>query len=166
MAILVESGRAAVANAIRGQALHLAWGSGDVSWDVNTLPPTPTTGTTALTNEIGRRVVTQTQFCEPKSGGGIIVSGGQFAPTANNGNTPSKYLYLRFSYDFYDAATSDIRELGIFVGGTMAGAGTNGYWDTTQTPPADPGQLLVLEHIQKLSRSQQVKQMFEFVIQF
>ncbi|EDL8065176.1 hypothetical protein CTA21_23955 [Salmonella enterica] len=164
MAILVESGRAAVATAILGQPLHLAWGSGDVSWDANTLPPTPTTGSTALVSEIGRRVVTQTQYCVPQSGGEIIVSQGQFTATPNN--TPSKYIYLRFSYDFPDAAASTIRELGIFVGGTMNGAGVNGYWDTTRNLPTNPGQLLVLENIQKLVRSQQVKQQFEFVIQF
>ncbi|EJG5414282.1 hypothetical protein NAD41_000883 [Salmonella enterica] len=164
MAILVESGRAAVATAIVGQPLHLAWGSGDVVWDSSTLPPAPSTGATTLVAEVGRRVVTQTQYCTPKTGGEIIVSQGQFTATPNN--APSKYLYLRFAYDFMDAANVDIRELGVFVGGTMNGAGTNGYWDTSRTPPTNPGQLLVLENIQKLHRSQQVKQQFEFVIQF
>nr|DAM52248.1 MAG TPA: baseplate protein [Caudoviricetes sp.] len=33
MAILTDSGRAAVANSIKAQPIHLAWGSGSVDWD-------------------------------------------------------------------------------------------------------------------------------------
>lgn len=33
MSILTQSGRAAIAASIKEQSLHLAWGSGDSSWE-------------------------------------------------------------------------------------------------------------------------------------
>lgn len=33
MAILTQSGRAAIASSIKQQAIHLAWGTGDSTWE-------------------------------------------------------------------------------------------------------------------------------------
>lgn len=35
MSILTQSGRAAIAASIKEQPIHLAWGSGDTSWESN-----------------------------------------------------------------------------------------------------------------------------------
>ncbi|EAO1133527.1 hypothetical protein EX011_21420 [Salmonella enterica] len=158
MAILVESGRAAVAASIKAQPIHLAWGSGQVGWDA--AKPAEQTGTKALDNELGRRIVSYSSFVEPNSSGQVIVSQGRFAETT----TATKYLYLRFQFDFADAQQATIRELGIFVG-TTPNAGVTGldYMDKGQY---SGGQLLVLEYIDKLVRSSSIRQQFEFVIQF
>ncbi|EBA6160071.1 hypothetical protein BIW22_20880 [Salmonella enterica] len=159
MAILVESGRAAVATAILNQPIHLAWGSGDPAWDGS--KPVESTGTTKMVKEIGRRTVTQTMYVTPSATGEIVVSQGRF----HESQAPTKYLYLRFTYDFLDAAQETIRELGIFVGTKIiANPAQIDYFQASEI--ADPGQLLVLELIDKLNRSQQTKQQFEFVIQF
>lgn len=160
MAILTDSGRAAVATAIKAQPIYLAWGSGDASWDVT--PPTESVDTAALLAEVGRRKVTQSMFCKPDAAGEIIVTEGRFTVS----QTPTKYLYLRFAFDFTDAAGAAIRELAVFTG-TVPNPDVPENQDyITPDEIQDPGQLLVLEYIQKLQRSAQIRQQFEFVVQF
>jgi hypothetical protein len=160
MAILTDSGRAAVATSIKAQPIHLAWGSGSVDWDVS--EPPETTGTTALLAEVGRRKVTQAMFCAPDPAGEIVVSEGRFTIS----EAPTKFLYLRFAFDFLDAQDATIRELGVFIG-TQAKSSTPAGQDYLLPDDIqDPGQLLVIEYIQKLQRSPQIRQQFEFVVQF
>lgn len=160
MAILTDSGRAAVAQSIKDRPIHLAWGSGSVDWDI-TQPP-ESISTSELLAEVGRRKVTQAMFCSPDPLGEIVVSEGRFTIS----QTPTKYLYLRFAFDFLDAQDATIRELGVFVG-TVAKSTTPAGQDYLLPEDIEsPGQLLVLEYIQKLQRSPQIRQQFEFVIQF
>lgn len=160
MAILTDSGRAAVATAIKAQAIHLAWGNGSVDWDA--VPPTESVSTTKLLAEVGRRKVTQALFCTPDTAGEIIVAQGRFSVSQN----PTKYLYLRFAFDFEDGGVNVIRELGVFMGTIVKNTvpANKDYLEPDDIQ--DPGQLLSLEYIQKLTRSDQIRQQFEFVIQF
>lgn len=158
MAILVESGRAAVAAAIKAQPIHLAWGEGEVVWD--NAKPAEQTSETTVKNELGRRIVSYSSFVTPDSAGQVIVSQGRFKEVT----TPTKYLYLRFQYDFPDAQQATIRALGIFVG-TQVNAGVSGL-DYMPIGQYSGGELLVLEYIDKLVRSSSIRQQFEFVIQF
>ncbi|MGL4459787.1 MAG: hypothetical protein ACRCUB_15630, partial [Plesiomonas shigelloides] len=80
--------------------------------------------------------------------------------------TPTKYLYLRFAFDFTDASDKTIRELAVFVGTTAKSSVPVGQDYLLPSDIEDHGQMLVLEHIQKLVRSPQVRQQFEFVVQF
>lgn len=160
MAILTDSGRAAVAKSIKESPIHLAWGSGSVDWD--TSQPPESIGTTALLAEVGRRKVTQSLYCQPDPTGEIVVSEGRFTIS----NTPTKYLYLRFAFDFLDAYEATIRELGVFIGTQAESTVPAGQDYLELSDVADPGQLLVLEYIQKLQRSPQIRQQFEFVVQF
>lgn len=160
MAILTDSGRAAVANSIKAQPIHLAWGSGSVDWDVS--QPPESIGTSTLLAEVGRRKVTQAMFCSPDPLGEIVVSEGRFTIS----QTPTKFLYLRFAFDFLDAQDATIRELGVFVGTVAKSTTPAGQDYLLPDDIEDPGQLLVLEYIQKLQRSPQIRQQFEFVIQF
>lgn len=167
MAILVDNGRAAVATAIKNQPIYLAWGNGDPSWDSlnDTQRPVEPISATDLTKEIGRRLVQSSQYVvRNDTNGKIIVSTGKFDPSPNN--TPTRYLYLNFQFDYPDGGTEDIRELGVFVGGKIAPtlSENNGYIHKSEV--LDIGQLLVLEYIDKLHRLSTIKQTFEFVIQF
>ncbi|ELK5289403.1 hypothetical protein Q6670_004071 [Salmonella enterica] len=161
MAILVDSGRAAVATAIMNQPIHLAWGEGQTSWDAQT--PPEETSKKGLENELGRLIATQVKYCELNSAGTIIVAGGTFKEMT----TPTNYLYMRFTFNFKDEEFANIRELGIFVGtvpnANLTQAEQNAYMKKGNYTG---GQLLVLENLDKLSRSPQVRQQFEFVIQF
>lgn len=182
MAILVEAGRAAVATAIMNQTIHCAWGAGDPSWDASR--PTEPASATALVKEIGRRVVTQKSYVVLDPNGSIVVPGNRFEFTT----TPTKFLYMRFAFDFFDGAVDpanpgtnpSIRELGVFINTVPAAtqpAGQNVYnpnfpdylmaaAGSIQSEFTSPGQLLVLEYIDKLTRADTIRQQFEFVIQF
>lgn len=183
MAILVESGRAAVATAILAQPIYLAWGEGDAAaWAGATGGvPTESPQATGLIKEVGRRIATTSGYCRPATAAdtnpGIIVDSGKFVSVSSN--TPTKYLYLRFAFDFTDGIITSttggstvttpatIRELGVFVN-TVVPAGSPAYIDAAQMtqPGYEAGQLLVLENISGLLRSSQIRQQFEFVIQF
>lgn len=160
MAILTDSGRAAVAASVKSQALHMAWGSGNEAWD--TAPVPESMSDAALVAEVGRRKVTQAMFCIPDAAGEIVVPNGRFTVS----EAPTKYLYMRYAFDFTDSPTAVIREVGVFVG-TVAKSTVPAGQDYLL--PADiesPGQLLALEHVARIDRSSSVRQQFEFVIQF
>lgn len=160
MAILTQSGRAAMAAAIADQSLHLAWGGGEQAWDI-TPQPEPTSAT-ALVNEIGRRTVTLWQFAIPDPDGVIVVPTGRFSPSP--GNAPTNHLYLRFNFDFTDAPSAVIREVGVFVGTSVKADLPPGQRYFTPAEIEHPGILLALERIQKFERSPAVRQNFETVI--
>lgn len=160
MAILTNSGRVAMAQSVKAQAIHLAWGSGSAVWDTTPVPES--IAATALLAEIGRRAATYVQYCEPDEAGAIIVPTGRFTESA----TPTKHLYMRFAFDFTDAPTATIRELAVFVGTKIVAGLPVGqmYFEPNQV--TDPGTLLVIEHIAKFERSASMRQTFEFVITF
>ncbi len=160
MAILTSSGRAAVAASIRAMPLHLAWGAGLPAWD--TVPEPEPVLAIALQSEIGRRELTQSLFCVPDAQGEIIVPSGRFSVSA----VPTNNLYLRFNFDFTDAAASDIREVGVFVGTEVKTGLPAGQKYVTLAELEEVGQLLALERIPKFSRNAAVRQSFEFVITF
>lgn len=160
MAIITESGRIAVAASVKSQQIHMAWGTGDPLWDSS--PEPEDVGATALLNEIGRRRVTQTLFCTPSPTGELIVPSGRFSVS----EVPTKYIYLRFSFDFDDAPSETIRELGVFVGTQLKPGVPEDKEYVEPSEIESPGQLLVIEHILAMPRSDEVRQQFEFVIQF
>lgn len=159
MAILVDAGRIAIAQAVKDQTIHLAWGTGDPDWD-DTPEPEPTDAT-ELVAEIGRRLVSEAQFCTPNPSGDIIVPPGRFSVSS----TPTRYLFLRFTFDFNDAPSAIIREIGVFLGTTLKSTVPEG---TEYVVPAQiqlPGNMLQLERPGRLERSNAIRQRFEFVIQ-
>lgn len=160
MAILTNSGRVAMAQSVKAQDLHLAWGSGDAAWGTTPQPEQITE--TALLNEIGRRKVTYANYCTPDVAGEIIVPTGRFTEAVS----PTKHLYMRFAFDFTDAPTSTIRELGVFVGTLTNPALPAGQMYFEPADVTDAGTLLVIEHIPKFDRSAAVRQTFEFVVTF
>lgn len=160
MAILTNSGRIAMAQSVKAQAIHLAWGSGSATWD--TVPQAENITDTALVNEIGRRKVAYVAFCEPDAAGEIIVPTGRFKETA----TPTKHLYMRFAFDYTDAPAATIRELGVFVGTQVSAALPVGQMYFVPSEVTNAGLLLLLEHVQKFDRSASVRQTFEFVVTF
>ena len=161
MAILTNSGRAAVATAIKAQPIHLAWGSGDPAWD--DAPAPESIETSGLLAEVGRRRVTQTLYCLPDPEGDLIVPTGRFMAS----DVPTKYIYMRFAFDFEDAQSATIRELAVIVGSVIHADVPPGQAYVTPADVVDKGQLLALEHLTpKLERGPAVRQQFEFVIQF
>lgn len=160
MAILTNSGRVAMAEAIVARPIHLAWGSGDPDWDTTPVPAT--ISETALVDEVGRRLVSQTRYCTPDPDGEIVVPTGRFTESL----TPTKHLYMRFNFDFFDAPTATIREVAVFVGSETDPELPGGQMYFEPADIVSPGTLLVIERTAKFVRSSSVRQSFEFVVTF
>lgn len=160
MAILPKSGRAAIAKAIKSQALHLAWGTGDGAW---TAPPAENTDATALLAEIGRRTVMEATFVVPDAQGEIVVDGaGRFTRSLAETNQ----LYLVFKFDFQDAPTAVIREIGVFVGTETNPALPAGQLYFQPADIVSAGTLLQLENKAPIYRSASTRETFEILITF
>lgn len=159
MAILTNSGRAALAAAIMAKPIHMAWGSGNAAWD--SVPVPVTTLATALENEIGRRTATQVKYCTPQAGGELIVPTGEFTESP----TPTKYFYMRFNFDFVDAPTSSIREVAVFSDTQLVAGLPVGQRYFPPSSVQSAGILMVIERISKFDRLPSIRQSFEFVIE-
>lgn len=170
MAILTESGRAAMAKAIASQAIHLAWGIGGDDWDADT-PPPESVGVVALASEIGRRRVTSVQYVTPDDAGDVVVP--VFGPSAGAGRRrrfrivegPTPHLYMRFNFEFEDAPASVIRELAVFTGTVIKDGLPVGqrYFEPADIQGA--GIMLAVENLRgKIIRSPNSRQAFEFVL--
>lgn len=161
MAILPKSGRAAIAQAIKSQPLHLAWGSGAPAWGET--PPAEDSTATGLLSEVGRRTVLEAAFVQPDPEGEIVVDGaGRFTRSA----TETNQLFMVFRFDFQDAANAVIRELGVFVGTQTNPDLPVGQRYFLPTDLVHPGTLLQLEHKPPIYRSASTRETFEILITF
>ena len=161
MAVLQDQGRTALARAIAAQTIYLAWGRGLPAWDA-ALEAEPTDAV-ALSDEIGRRLVTAVQYVVPDPAGEIeLPDASRYMTSA----APSKWLHVRWTFDFADAAGEEVRELGIFVGGTVVAGLPPGQRYFTAAQVAQPGDLYCLERIPKFMRNGGVRQVQEYVLPF
>ncbi|WP_264338166.1 hypothetical protein [Wolbachia endosymbiont (group A) of Cheilosia soror] len=228
MSILTQSGRAAIAASIKKQSIHLAWGTGDSSWEsshkvknfftpggeikldhqpvkdvkvvtgqttyqpsidytVNgstgvikrtenssipvsdkvtveyseSTPPELITSEKLL-NELGRRTADEVLFCTDDENGELITPSGRFRPS----DVPTNNLFLKFTFDFTDAANQVIRELGVMVGTKVKEKVPPGQRYFEPKDIEDPGILLVLEHTVPLIRTSATRETFSFVVTF
>lgn len=160
MAVLQNTGRIALARAIAQQPIHLAWGRGAPGWDA--APQPEPTDATALVDEIGRRAVTQVGYVEPDANGVIEMVSGRYALS----EAPTRWVYVRFTFDFADAEGETIRELGLFIGSQPAAGLPAGQRYFTPAQLANVGELYALERLPKFTRSGAVRQVFEYVLPF
>ncbi|WP_425383681.1 hypothetical protein [Wolbachia endosymbiont (group A) of Microdon myrmicae] len=228
MSILTQSGRAAIAASIKEQPIHLAWGSGDASWECShqvensftpdgeiklehysikdvrvfteqtiyqssidytvdsgtgviqrtenssipvsdkvtveyteSTPPEPI-NSIKLLNELGRRTADEVLFCIGDENGELVTPSGRFRFL----NVPTNNLYLKFTFDFTDAANQVIRELGVMVGTKVKEELPEGQRYFEPKDVENPGILLVLEHTVPLIRTPATRETFSFVVTF
>ncbi|MDR2164578.1 MAG: hypothetical protein LBO79_02895 [Zoogloeaceae bacterium] len=169
MAILTQSGRAAMAAAIVQLPIHLAWGTGLPEWDSD--PDPESTQAVGLVNEIGRRKLTLWQFITPDDENGTITVNDVDDPTITHkfspspDNAPTNFLFLLFNFDLADAPAATIREVGIFVNTVTDPELPEGQRYFTPDQIIDPGILLALERIPFFNRQPSVRQTFEQIIE-
>ena len=171
LATLTKMGRAAIAKAILDRSLHLGWGEGLEEWDADGAELPSLVEATALYAEVGRRKVTTKGFVEPDDQGGIVVPVG----TNPDGTVeearysqvegPTPYIYLRVNFDFADAATSVIREMGVFMDTVTDPSLPAGQLYFKPADIVDSGMLLAAQIITpSINRSPAVRQTIEFVL--
>lgn len=172
LATLTNVGRAAIAKAICAREIAIGWGSGQASWDSMAESALPNLlERTALYAPVGYRKTAAKGYCTPSSNGDIIVPIGQLPDGTVDvtryaaSSTPTPYLYFRANYDFGDASTATIREIGLFMdtvykSGLPAG---QQYYTTAQVQT--PGELLSMQILKPvILRSASIRQMIEFVL--
>lgn len=167
MTVLTKVGRIALAKALKNETLFLAWGSGEEHWGQE--PPAEEVGATTLVKEIGRRKLTQVHFLKPDEEGDIIImqaagDDGFEKLKYSISEEPTNILLFRAPFDFGDAASAVIREIGIFAGGTTQEGLPEGQRYFTAEQVTDLGRLLAVENIQPIYRSAATREQFDFVL--
>ncbi|WP_281508662.1 hypothetical protein [Wolbachia endosymbiont (group B) of Pandemis cinnamomeana] len=115
-----------------------------------------------LLNELGRRTADEVLFCTGDENGELLTPTGRF----RSSNVPTNNLYLKFTFDFTDAANQVIRELGVMVGTKIKEGLPEGQRYFEPQDIEDPGILLVLEHTVPLIRTAATRETFSFVVTF
>lgn len=172
MATLTICGRAAIAEAIAEKRLWLAWGSGEIAWDGLADGDLPKLANRkSLFNEVGRRACETIGFAEPDDAGDIVVpvallpDGTVETARYARKSEPTPYLYFNVKYDFADAATETIRELGIFMGGFSLPDLPPGQRYFLPEQIREPGRLLAMQIVRpSILRSPSVRQIISFVL--
>ena len=172
VATITKAGRAFMAAAIKEQALHIAWGTGDAAWDEMEYKNLPSiVDRIALFSEVGRRTATFVGFVTPSDTGGIVVPMGadsegnvlykRYAQT----DEPTPYLYIRCNFDNADAQNSTIREIALF-GGTETNAELPpGQEYFTPEQVTKQGFMVAAEIVVPcFTRSPSVRESYEFVL--
>lgn len=160
MAVLTKSGRSAIASSIKNQRIHLAWGEGLDTWDSNMDPEDVLA--TQLINEVGRRRADEVLFVEGNDDGPLVTPTGRFASV----NYPTNNLFMRFTFDFDNAANKTIRELGVFIDTITNPDLPTGQRYFELNDIVEPGILLVLERTVPLIRTAATRESFSFVVTF
>lgn len=124
-------------------------------------PPEPITSE-KLINELGRRVADEVLFCSGDENGELITPSGRFKPSS----VPTNNLYLKFTFDFTDAANQVIRELGVMVGTKVKENLPPGQRYFEPKDVESPGILLILERTVPLIRTEETRESFTIVATF
>ena len=135
---------------------------GDVTVHFKIAHPPESIGQTALLREVGRRVVDEVHFVTADAQGEIVVPTGRYRLSVD----PTNHLFIRVRFDFEDAATSVVREQGLFVGTQTDPALPIGQKFFIPAQITDPGILLVLQNSVPIVRQPSTRATFEFVVTF
>ena len=172
IATITMSGRAFMASAIKSQPLHVAWGSGNPAWDAMQDADLPSLiESTALVNELGRRIPASVGYVVPDDDGSIIIPVG--ADSAGNVvykrytqvTQPTAYLYIRCNFDNADASNATIREMALFGGSKTDESLPPGQQYFTPDQVVDPGFMIAAEIVRpSFERSPSVRESYEFVL--
>ena len=160
MAILPRTGRAAIAKALKAIPAYLAWGTGDGAWDASSVPA-ENPDATGLMAEIGRRLASSIEYVVPDAAGPIDIAGaGTFSVTS----TPTRHLLYTFRFDFGDAPSATIREIGLFINCITNPGLPPGQMYFTPDQIVGPGDLLQLENRVPITRSTGSRETFQLLI--
>lgn len=162
MAIMMNSGRAALAKAVSAQRIFLAWGTGSQEWDDER--PIVDKNDARLFNEVGRKALFRCLFVYPDDEGTIHTDE---TCRYSVSTEPTRHLCVEFKFDFKDGAGKTIRETGVFIGGETAEGLPPGQSYFTPDQVKDAGTLLMLDHLEKkIERPSAQPCSFTYVLHF
>lgn len=167
MAVLQDQGRIALAKALQEQAIYLAWGRGLPAWDG--APVSEPVNATALVDEIGRRIATAKRFVTPQTDPNPAAAYDIKTPGGDKylySAEPTNYLLLEFQFEYNDASTERIRELGVFIGCETIPGLPAGQRYFTPDQIKTQGRLYMLDRIPKLIRTSTTEPLYRYVLPF
>lgn len=171
LATLTDTGRAAIAKAMAARPLHLAWGSGDATWDNPDFELPGLKPCTSLVHELGRRTPTSVGFVVPDDAGSIVIpvsvgkDGSVQEARYSLSATPTPYLYVLTHFNYGEASQAVIREMGVFMDTVTKPGLPPGQRYFTPAELDDPGLLLAVQILRpSINRSPSIRQSFEFVV--
>ena len=107
-------------------------------------------------------MVDEVHFVAADPEGEIVVPTGRYRLVAE----PTNHLFIRVRFDFEDAATSVVREQGLFVGTQTDPELALGQKFFIPAQITDAGILLVLQNSVPIVRQPSTRETFEFVVTF
>lgn len=152
--VLQESGAIALAKAVFALPIHIALANGNPAQDGQSLAEivagTPSNAN-GVQSEVGRRRAT-VAYVSPDPAGTISVwdFATQLTRTYSVSATPTRWLWVRATFESTEGVGQPIREVAIFVGGTVDAALPPGQqWFTPDqvTNPGDCYQLARMERV-------------------
>jgi hypothetical protein len=116
---------------------------------------------TKLVDEIGRRQAATVAYVKPDAAGSIATPGGGLWSLSE---TPTRYLYVNVLYDFAEAAGETVREVGVFVDTVRVASVPAGQSYLLPADIADPGYLMLLDHIPAFEKSPAERKGYSYVM--
>lgn len=163
MAVWQDRSRIRFAKKAAAEPIYLAWGRGNPAWDTTT-PEEEGTKRSALIDEIGRAIATSVQYVLPDETGPIkMPNGDRYRISAD----PTQWLYVRWDFDYADAAGERVREAAVFLGGSVVPGLPPGQTYFTKAQVADPGDIALVEHLKTpIERTDTALEGQDYVIPF
>ena len=169
MSVMPTSGHIALAELIKAQPLHVAWGPGDGAW----VAPAPAEdiNDTEIIGELGRRTATVVQYVEPAMPPAdeddptfVQVPGkGWYQITA----TPTKYLLVVAQFGFSEEPTATIRQTAVFVGTKTIDSLPPGQRYFTPMQLQSKGRMLQLQNLpEPIPRDSEYRTRFTHLLEF
>ena len=169
MSVMPTSGHIALAELIKAQPLHVAWGPGDGTW----VAPVPAEdiNDTEIIGELGRRTATVVHYVEPVAppadeddAAFVQVPGkGWYQITA----TPTKYLLVIAQFGFGEEPTATIRQTAVFVGTQIAVGLPPGQRYFTPAEVQFKGRMLQLQNLpEPIPRDSEYRTRFTHLLEF
>ncbi len=159
---LTETGHVELCARMRTKEFWLSWGEAE-----NDMSSTPENATdTALEDEVGRTMETSNKFVIPDGEGSITVGGQKWEPTASNGETPSKYLYLKFRFDEANNDSAVIRQMALYT--DFDPTTPEDTYVNVEDVPGDKDQGTFVEHmnIADIVRDSATSESFDIIITY
>ena len=163
---LTEVGHKELAIKMQPETFWLAWGNASQDMEGVLEDPSDTT----LEDEVGRTMQTYSGYVEPQVGGTIVIGGQEWTKTASDGDTPSKYLYLKFYFDQSHNTTDEIKQLGLYINFTPdATPDAFGFIDTSlveNSTDKNSGDLFENMNIPTITRDTVTSESYDMIITF
>ncbi|PID66588.1 MAG: hypothetical protein CR975_02110 [Gammaproteobacteria bacterium] len=161
MTKITDAARQWLATLLLEKPIYLAWGEGLPTWDNDDKTTEVLEGLTGLENEIARRRIAITGYVVPDSNGDIQTPDGNYRLSAE----PTNFLYFKCVFDFADDTAATIRELGIFIDGSVDDSLPAGQQYFTPEQVTEPGVLFgAARFSDDIVRNATTRHIFEFVL--